>query len=344
MLSKVEQIGWEIERQFLSVHLRTIRLTPEQAGGGEAWQLRPRFTGFVTVCGVLPIPFIGLALPAFMVPIAHADVDKLLTKQPLVSAEVVHSKLPTAGAAAALCDLISDFEFHATAAALVPDVSLQIQTPDEGVTNIDATLLSGGGSGGGANGVDSPDEIYGDVSGAPNRTSGRNPPGKSGGARARPLVMMGLKASGQVSKSEISVKVSEATLRSGNTANMGTSTRSGQAEGGAGTDGANDTSSANGEDREFFVGGKERAGSSGSGFDDDDNTRISVCAFGEFTLALPVIKQLEQQGGRDEDDDRSPLVSPLGSPLSPMVYPSNGKDMPSLVNVLMDAGESSPQI
>ena len=236
-----------------------------------------------------------------MVPTAHADVDKLLTTQPLVSATVLHSNLPTVEVAAALCGLISTFEFHVTAAALVPDVSLQIQTPDEGITSIDASILGGGGG------------------------AEREGGGGGGGGGSSPLLRLGLRASGDVSTTEISVKVSEAVLRSGSGSGSATTFTSTST-------GANPPSTLAPPDDDVFVqpsAAKERAGSSGSGIDDDDDsTRISVCASGEFTLALG---QSRRQGA-DEDDDRA-----LGGP--PTACPAaTDQGSPSLVSVLMDAG------
>jgi hypothetical protein len=90
MSSFLEKCLWIIETKC-QVHLSKVRITPIYKGSKNSspdWRLSLSFSGHVLLFGYLPIPFISVVLPTFIIPQPHALLDKLLTKQPLASAKL----------------------------------------------------------------------------------------------------------------------------------------------------------------------------------------------------------------------------------------------------------------
>lgn len=86
----VEKVLWWIERR-LQIHLGKVKAVPiyRQGGGEDAhWRLGLAFSGYVLLFDRIPIPFLSVRLPTFIIPQPHALLEKLLTAQPLASARL----------------------------------------------------------------------------------------------------------------------------------------------------------------------------------------------------------------------------------------------------------------
>ena len=87
--SFIEKCLWIIESQ-LQIHLSKVRITPiykgraakttPEGGPSPEWRLQLAFSGHVLLFKVLPIPFISVTLPTFIIPQPHALLDYLISK------------------------------------------------------------------------------------------------------------------------------------------------------------------------------------------------------------------------------------------------------------------------
>jgi hypothetical protein len=93
MNSFIEKVLWILESKC-QIHLGKVSLTPLYKGSEAAhhnkpqWRLSLSFSGHVLLFGWIPIPFVNVTLPTWIIPQPHALLEYLLTNQPLASARL----------------------------------------------------------------------------------------------------------------------------------------------------------------------------------------------------------------------------------------------------------------
>jgi len=139
--SFIEKILWIIESKC-QVHLSKIRVTPLYKGRRQTksstdgssfsspqWRLDLAFSGHVSLFGWIPIPFISVTLPTFIIPQPHALLEYLLTAQPLASAKLKRENVDEQKIMLALLDMVDRWNLEATAVATPPAVMVDLTLP-----------------------------------------------------------------------------------------------------------------------------------------------------------------------------------------------------------------------
>ena len=136
MSSFLEKCLWIIETKC-KIHLSKVRITPiykgHKSSGEPDWRLTLAFSGHVLLFGFLPIPFISVVLPTFIIPQPHALLEKLLTKQPLASAKLRREFIDEEKIALAAIEPVEQWNTDVKLVATPPAVGLDITLPG-GVT------------------------------------------------------------------------------------------------------------------------------------------------------------------------------------------------------------------
>jgi hypothetical protein len=132
--SLIEKLLWIIE-SVLQIHLSKIRVTPLYKGRSSVddtspeWRLSLAFSGHVLLFGWIPIPFINVILPTFIIPQPHALLEYLLTKQPLASAKLRRDNIAEERIALALLDTAETFTAQLKLVATPPAVGVDLTLP-----------------------------------------------------------------------------------------------------------------------------------------------------------------------------------------------------------------------
>lgn len=90
MSSFLERCLWLVESKC-QIHLSKAQMVlvyKGLPGLNPNWHLTPAFSGHVLLFGFIPIPFISVVLPSFIIPHPHALLDSLISKQPFASARL----------------------------------------------------------------------------------------------------------------------------------------------------------------------------------------------------------------------------------------------------------------
>ena len=134
--SFIEKCLWIIETKC-KIHLGKVRVTPvykgSKATGEPDWCLQLAFSGHVLFFGLLPVPFISVVLPTFIIPQPHALLEKLLTKQPLASAKLRREYIDEHKIALAAIEPVEQWTTDVKVVGTPPAVGLDITLPG-GVT------------------------------------------------------------------------------------------------------------------------------------------------------------------------------------------------------------------
>jgi hypothetical protein len=130
--SIIEKVLWVVER-YLKIHLSKVRITPLYKGrtslDGETtpeWRLSLAFSGHVLLFGWIPIPFINVILPTFIIPQPHALLEYLLSKQPLATARIRRENIAEERIALALVDTVDSWNAQAQVVATPPAVGIDL--------------------------------------------------------------------------------------------------------------------------------------------------------------------------------------------------------------------------
>jgi hypothetical protein len=142
--SFIEKCLWIVESKC-QIHLSKIQIRPlykgrqqeqeqkEAMNGGEdhsaEWRLRLSFSGHLLLWGWIPIPFINIVLPTFVIPQPHALLDHLLTEQPLASAKVRRELIAEQRIALALLNTADAFAADVKVVATPPAMGVDITLP-----------------------------------------------------------------------------------------------------------------------------------------------------------------------------------------------------------------------
>ena len=120
--------------RFTKIHLTRAVARPKKRR--DRWQLRVRFSGRVEVAGRVPVPFQKVLLPYAILPAPHADLDSLLTEQPLATARLFSEQVNHEGIAKEALRMISSFRGRLFARGHVPDVAVELETADHGAVEL----------------------------------------------------------------------------------------------------------------------------------------------------------------------------------------------------------------
>jgi hypothetical protein len=160
----IEKVLWILE-SFLQIHLTKVRIMPVYKGkSGSAyrnnqftndtdgnttigfnddvddnfdadstlapdWRLTLAFSGHCLLFGVLPIPFINVVLPTFIIPQPHALLEYLLSKQPLASAKLKRENIAEQKIAISFLDMAEEWNSRVQLCATPPAVGIDLTLP-----------------------------------------------------------------------------------------------------------------------------------------------------------------------------------------------------------------------
>jgi hypothetical protein len=130
----IEKVLWILE-SFLQIHLGKIRIVPLYKGRSSGddkspeWRLSLAFSGHVQLFGWIPIPFISVILPSFIIPQPHALLEYLLSKQPLASARIRRENIAEQRIALALLNTLEAWSAQAELVATPPAVGIDLTLP-----------------------------------------------------------------------------------------------------------------------------------------------------------------------------------------------------------------------
>ena len=127
--SFIEKVLWIIESKC-KIHLSTVKVTPLYKGSSEnnspEWRLALAFSGHVLLFDWIPVPFISVTLPTFIIPHPHALLECLLTAQPLASAKVRHENIAEKRLALAGIDMLEGWNMNVKAVATPPALGVDV--------------------------------------------------------------------------------------------------------------------------------------------------------------------------------------------------------------------------
>jgi hypothetical protein len=132
--SLIEKLLWILE-SVLQIHLSKVRVAPLYKGRIEGdstspeWRLTLAFSGHVLLCGWIPIPFISVILPTFIIPQPHALLEYLLTNQPLASARLRRENIAEERIAMAVLDTVDSWSTSLSVVATPPAVGIDLTLP-----------------------------------------------------------------------------------------------------------------------------------------------------------------------------------------------------------------------
>mmetsp|Transcript_10567 Transcript_10567/g.30930 ORF Transcript_10567/g.30930 Transcript_10567/m.30930 type:complete len:2039 (-) Transcript_10567:1916-8032(-) len=130
----IEKVLWIVEG-FLQIHLGRVRITPVYKGRSSIddtspeWRLALAFSGHCNLFGILPIPFINVILPTFIIPQPHALLEYLLSKQPLATAKIRRENIAEQKLTIAALDMIDTWNCQLELVATPPAVGIDLTMP-----------------------------------------------------------------------------------------------------------------------------------------------------------------------------------------------------------------------
>eukprot|EP00536_Pseudo-nitzschia_multiseries_P006241 jgi/Psemu1/318855/estExt_fgenesh1_pm.C_1300013 len=130
----IEKVLWIVEG-FLQIHLGRVRITPVYKGRSSIddtspeWRLALAFSGHCNLFGILPIPFINVILPTFIIPQPHALLEYLLSNQPLATAKIRRENIAEQKLAIAALDMIDTWNCQLELVATPPAVGIDLTMP-----------------------------------------------------------------------------------------------------------------------------------------------------------------------------------------------------------------------
>ncbi|GMI16022.1 hypothetical protein TrLO_g2083 [Triparma laevis f. longispina] len=127
MTSLVEKVLWNIE-SMITLNLTSVKASRSYRKTLDQHRLTLSFTGQVLFLG-LPIPFINVTLPTFIIPSLHAKISDLMTQQPLSSGKIHHSKVPVQRIVEALHKLTERVKSDVKIVLTLPKALVKIKAP-----------------------------------------------------------------------------------------------------------------------------------------------------------------------------------------------------------------------
>mmetsp|Transcript_36708 Transcript_36708/g.88723 ORF Transcript_36708/g.88723 Transcript_36708/m.88723 type:complete len:2250 (+) Transcript_36708:90-6839(+) len=93
------------------------------------WRLSLAFSGHCLLFSVIPVPFINVVLPSFLIPQPHAFLEYLLSKQPLASAKLKRENIAEQKLAIAFLDMTDQWSSRLQLVATPPAVGIDLNMP-----------------------------------------------------------------------------------------------------------------------------------------------------------------------------------------------------------------------
>lgn len=133
----LEKFLWMIESKC-QIHVGRVKATPIFRGtvgkdGTYQWRLSLSFTGHALLFDWIPIPFISVQLPSFIIPQPHALLEFLMTKQPLASARLRRENISDEKITVAALNALDTWSINVKAVATPPAVEVDL-TLSGGIT------------------------------------------------------------------------------------------------------------------------------------------------------------------------------------------------------------------
>ena len=130
--SFLEKCLWIIESQC-QIHLGKVRVVPiykgQQSTSQPDWRLQLSFSGHVLLFGWIPIPFVSVTLPTFIIPQPHALLDQLISPQPLASATLKKENIAQERIAVAILNTVESWTVDLKLVATPPAVGVDVTLP-----------------------------------------------------------------------------------------------------------------------------------------------------------------------------------------------------------------------
>jgi hypothetical protein len=132
--SFLEKCLWILESKC-QIHLSKVRIVPSYKGHSKEglkspeWRLSLSFSGHVLLFGIVPIPFINVTLPTFVIPQPHALLEYLLTAQPLASAKIRRELIAENRIALALLGTAESWSANVKVIVTPPAVGVDVTLP-----------------------------------------------------------------------------------------------------------------------------------------------------------------------------------------------------------------------
>ena len=136
--SFIEKVLWICESKC-QIHLGKVSVTPlykgaEKVGndgvyGEPQWRLSLAFSGHAVLFGCLPIPFVNVTLPTWIIPQPHALLQYLVSSQPLASARLKRREIAEQRITLALIDVVDTWDLKVEAVATPPALSVDVALP-----------------------------------------------------------------------------------------------------------------------------------------------------------------------------------------------------------------------
>lgn len=132
--SFLEKVLWIIESQC-QIHLSKVQITPLYKGRQKGednlpeWRLSLSFSGHVLLFGWIPIPFISVTLPTFIIPQPHALLEFLMTPEPFASAKLRRENIAEKRIALAGFNAVEGWNIDAKAVATPPALGVDVTLP-----------------------------------------------------------------------------------------------------------------------------------------------------------------------------------------------------------------------
>jgi hypothetical protein len=126
----IEKALWYIERRC-TVHLGKVKATPlyYRSGKHSQWRLSLSFSGYVSLFDRIPLPFLNIRLPTFIIPQPHALIDKLSTGQPLASARLKRENIAEESIVVAVLNSLASWNTHAVVVGTPPALEVDLTMP-----------------------------------------------------------------------------------------------------------------------------------------------------------------------------------------------------------------------
>jgi hypothetical protein len=134
----VEKVLWWIERRCV-VHLGKVKAVPIYRSrlGANAiskeddahWRLGLAFSGHVLLFDCIPIPFLSVRLPTFIIPQPHALIEHLMTGQPLASARLKREEIAEERIAIAALNALESWSANVKTVGTPPALGVDLTMP-----------------------------------------------------------------------------------------------------------------------------------------------------------------------------------------------------------------------
>ena len=131
--SFLEKALWMIESKC-QILLSGVRVQPLYKGSSPQndspqWCLSLAFSGHLLLFGWIPIPFVNITLPTFVIPQPHALMENLLTTQPLASARLRRENIAEQRILLAALDAADLWNINAKAVVTPPALGIDMTLP-----------------------------------------------------------------------------------------------------------------------------------------------------------------------------------------------------------------------